>query len=188
MEALIVVDGQNDFIAGGALAVPGGDAVIPLVNGLQANFQLIAATRDWHPPDHGSFAANHPGKHPGDLIELEGLKQTLWPVHCVQNTPGADFAPGLNRDRWAKVVLKGTDANIDSYSGFYDNGHRKATGLGEYLRRKGVSTVFIAGLAHRLLCQVHRAGCTGLGVCNPCGPGLLPGCRSESGRRGRRDQ
>ena len=147
MEALIVVDVQNDFIAGGALAVPGGDAVISLVNRLQARFQLIAATRDWHPSDHGSFAANHPGKQPGDLIELGGLKQALWPVHCVQNTPGADFAPGLNRDRWAKVVLKGTDANIDSYSGFYDNGHRKATGLGEYLRRKGVSTVFVAGLA-----------------------------------------
>ena len=147
MEALIVVDVQNDFIPGGALAVPGGDAVIPLVNRLQARFQWITATRDWHPPDHGSFAANHPGRHPGDSIELEGLEQTLWPVHCVQNTPGADFAPGLNRDRWAKVVLKGTDANIDSYSGFYDNGHRKATGLGEFLRQKDVSRVFVAGLA-----------------------------------------
>jgi len=147
VEALILVDIQNDFVAGGALAVPGGDEVVPLVNRLQARFGLIAATRDWHPPDHGSFAANHSGKSPGDSVELGGLEQTLWPVHCVQNTPGADFAPGLNRDRWAKVVFKGTDATIDSYSGFYDNGHRKATGLGDYLRREGVRTVFVAGLA-----------------------------------------
>lgn len=147
MEALVVVDIQNDFIPGGALAVPGGDEVIPRVNRLQTGFELIAATRDWHPPDHGSFAANHPGKCPGDSIELEGLEQALWPVHCVQNTPGADFAPGLNRDRWAKVILKGTDAGIDSYSGFFDNGHRMATGLGDYLRQMGVSTVFVAGLA-----------------------------------------
>ncbi len=147
MEALIVVDVQNDFIPGGALAVPCGDEVIPLVNRLQTRFELIVATRDWHPPDHGSFAANHPGRRVGDAIELGGLKQTLWPVHCVQNTPGADFAPGLNADRWAKVVVKGTDAEIDSYSGFYDNGHRMATGLGDYLKHKGVSTVFVAGLA-----------------------------------------
>ena len=147
MEALIVVDVQNDFIPGGALAVPGGDEVIPLVNRLQTGFELIVATRDWHPRDHGSFAANHPGKRVGDSIELGGLRQTLWPVHCVQNTPGADFAPGLNADRWAKVVVKGTDASIDSYSGFYDNGHRRATGLGDYLKHKGVSRVFVAGLA-----------------------------------------
>ena len=147
MEALIVVDVQNDFIPGGALAVPCGDEVIPVVNRLQTRFELIVATRDWHPPDHGSFAANHPGRRVGDAIELGGLKQTLWPVHCVQNTPGADFAPGLNADRWAKVVVKGADAEIDSYSGFYDNGHRMATGLGDYLKHKGVSTVFVAGLA-----------------------------------------
>lgn len=147
MEALIVVDVQNDFIPGGALAVPGGDEVIPLVNRLQTRFELIVATRDWHPPDHGSFAANHPGRRVGDSIELGGLEQRLWPVHCVQNSPGADFAPGLNRARWAKVVLKGTDAGIDSYSGFFDNGHRMATGLGDYLRQQGVRTVFVAGLA-----------------------------------------
>ena len=147
MEALIVVDVQNDFIPGGALAVPGGDEVIPLVNRLQTGFELIVATRDWHPPDHGSFAANHPGRRVGDSIELGGLKQTLWPVHCVQNTPGADFAPGLNGDGWTRVVLKGTDAGIDSYSGFFDNGHHKATGLGDYLRQEGVRTVFVAGLA-----------------------------------------
>ena len=147
MEALIVVDIQNDFIPGGALAVPGGDEVIPVVNRLQTRFELIVATRDWHPHDHGSFAANHPGKRVGDSIELGGLQQTLWPVHCVQNTPGADFAPGLNGDRWAKVVVKGTDPDIDSYSGFYDNGHRMATGLGDFLKQKRVSTVFVAGLA-----------------------------------------
>ncbi len=147
MNALILVDIQNDFIPGGALAVPGGDEVIPLVNQLQTKFKLITATQDWHPPNHASFAASHPGKHPGNSIELEGLKQILWPVHCVQNTLGANFAPGLNRDRWAKVIFKGTDPAIDSYSGFYDNGHRKATGLGGYLRERGVSTVFVSGLA-----------------------------------------
>lgn len=147
MEALIIVDIQNDFIPGGTLAVPGGDEVITVVNHLQTKFKLIAATRDWHPPDHGSFAANHRGKCPGDSIELEGLQQMLWPVHCVQNTPGANFAPGLNRERWAKIFQKGTDSKIDSYSGFYDNSHRLETGLGDYLRHNGVSTVFVVGLA-----------------------------------------
>ena len=147
MNALILVDIQNDFIPGGALAVPGGDEVISLVNRLQTKFKLITATQDWHPANHASFAASHPGKNPGDLIELEGLEQILWPVHCVQDTPGADFAPGLNQSRWAKVIFKGTDPAIDSYSGFYDNGHLKATGLGDYLRERGVGTVFVAGLA-----------------------------------------
>ncbi len=163
MEALIVVDIQNDFIPGGALAVPGGDEVVPLVNRLQTRFGLIAATRDWHPPDHGSFAANHPGKRAGDSIMLEGLNQTLWPVHCVQDTPGADFAPGLYRDRWAKVVLKGTDPRVDSYSGFYDNGHRMATGLGDYLKEEGVSTVFVAGLATDYCVKFTALDAQGLG-------------------------
>jgi nicotinamidase/pyrazinamidase len=147
MKALILVDIQNDFLPGGALAVPGGDEILPVVEQLQSRFELVVATQDWHPADHGSFAANHPGKSPGDHLELHGLPQILWPVHCVQGTPGADFAPALRQDRFARIFRKGTDATIDSYSGFFDNGHRRSTGLGEYLREQGMTDVYLAGLA-----------------------------------------
>ena len=147
MKALILVDIQNDFLPGGALAVPQGDEVIPVANQLQAKFSLVAATQDWHPPNHGSFAANHPGKKVFEQTELGGLRQTLWPVHCVQDTPGADLAAGLNRERIARIFQKGTDPAIDSYSGFFDNGHRRATGLDEWLKSKGVIDVYICGLA-----------------------------------------
>jgi nicotinamidase/pyrazinamidase len=147
MNALILVDIQNDFIPGGALAVPGGDTIIPAVNRLQPHFDLVIATQDWHPANHGSFAANHPGAAPGQKIQLDGLDQILWPVHCVQDTSGAAFAPGLDQTAWEKVFVKGTDPSIDSYSGFFDNGHRKATGLGDYLRERGVTDVTVAGLA-----------------------------------------
>src|SRR6266567_2598690 len=112
MKALILVDIQNDFLPGGALAVPDGDAVIPVANELQANFPLVVATQDWHPANHGSFAANHPGKKVFDQIELNGLRQTLWPNHCVQNTRGAELAPTLKRERIAKVFRKATDSGI----------------------------------------------------------------------------
>jgi nicotinamidase/pyrazinamidase len=147
MDALILVDVQNDFVPGGALPVPGGDAIVPLVNDLQSRFELVVATQDWHPPGHGSFAANHPGKRVYDVTELHGLPQVLWPVHCVQHTPGADFVPGLDRPRIERVFRKGTDAAIDSYSGFFDNGHRKSTGLGDYLKSRGVRSVYVCGLA-----------------------------------------
>jgi nicotinamidase/pyrazinamidase len=123
MKALILVDIQNDFLPGGALAVPDGDAVIPVANKLQSAFPLVVATQDWHPAQHGSFAASHPGKKVFEQIELNGLPQTLWPVHCVQGTRGAELAAELNRDRIANVFPKGTDAGIDSYSGLFDNGH-----------------------------------------------------------------
>lgn len=147
MKALILVDLQNDFLPGGALAVPDGDAVIPVANQLQALFPLVVATQDWHPANHGSFAANHPGKRVFEQINLHGLLQTLWPVHCVQGTSGAALAAALECDRIAKVFPKGTDAGIDSYSGFFDNGHRKPTGLGEWLKAQGVAEVFVCGLA-----------------------------------------
>lgn len=147
MNALIIVDIQNDFLPGGALAVPHGDEVIPVVNRIQSRFDLVVATQDWHPPDHGSFAANHPGKMIYDQVELNGLPQTLWPVHCVQNTPGAELAPHLDRSRIAKVFRKGTDPRIDSYSGLFDNGHRKSTGLGEWLKERGITEAFVCGLA-----------------------------------------
>jgi len=147
MKALILVDIQNDFIPGGALAVPHGDEVVPVANRLQKHFDLVIATQDWHPANHGSFAANHPGKNPGDVIVLNGLEQVLWPVHCVQETIGAEFVPDLDTERITKVFQKGTDPAFDSYSGFFDNGSRHATGLGNYLNEKGTGDVFLMGLA-----------------------------------------
>ncbi len=147
MKALILVDIQNDFLPGGALAVPDGDAVIPVANKLQSAFPVVVATQDWHPANHGSFAASHPGKKVFEQIELNGLPQTLWPVHCVQNTTGAELARALVRERIAKVFPKGTDPNIDSYGGLFDNGHRRSTGLGEWLKAQRVTEVFVCGLA-----------------------------------------
>ena len=146
--ALVLVDLQNDFIPGGSLAVREGDAVIPVANAVQKKkFDLIVATQDWHPKDHGSFASNHRGKHPGDMIELGGLQQVLWPDHCVQGSRGAQFHPVLDRARVTKVFRKGTDKEIDSYSTFFDNAHRKSTGLGEYLQEQKVTDVYLLGLA-----------------------------------------
>lgn len=147
MRALIIVDLQNDFVKGGALAVPEGETLAPLINKLQQNYDLVVATQDWHPADHGSLVTNHPGHQVGEVIDLNGLQQILWPAHCVQGTSGADFVPGLDRDRWAAVFRKGTDPGIDSYSGFFDNGRRKATGLGDYLKERGVTEVHVLGLA-----------------------------------------
>ncbi len=126
--ALILVDIQNDFCPGGSLAVKEGDRIVPVVNELQKRFPLIVATKDWHPVGHSSFAS-------------------LWPPHCVQETAGAEFVPGLDTSRVARVFLKGTDMEIDSYSGFFDNEHQRATGLGDYLKERGVTDVTIAGLA-----------------------------------------
>jgi nicotinamidase/pyrazinamidase len=147
MKALIIVDVQNDFCPGGALAVRKGDRIVPVINRILPQFDLVVATRDWHPPHHGSFAANHPGRQPGDMTELAGLPQVLWPVHCVAGTPGADLHPALDRSRIAHVVHKGTDPAIDSYSGFFDNGRRAATALECILRDHHVEEVYVCGLA-----------------------------------------
>ena len=147
MNALIIVDLQNDFLPGGALAVPHGDEVIPIANELQRHFDFVLATQDWHPPDHGSFAANHPGKKPGDRIILDGIEQILWPVHCVQNTHGAEFASSFDTSRIAHVFHKGTERNIDSYSTFFDNAHRRHTGLANFLDKRGVKDIYLMGLA-----------------------------------------
>jgi nicotinamidase/pyrazinamidase len=146
-EALIVVDVQNDFIPGGALAVPEGDLIVPVANQMMGRFDLVVATQDWHPPDHGSFASRYPGKRPGDFVELNGRQQILWPDHCVAHSSGAAFVSGLDVDGIAHVVRKGMDKRVDSYSGFFDNDHRKTTGLGEYLRNQAVDQVAIMGLA-----------------------------------------
>lgn len=147
MTALVVVDVQNDFLPGGALAVPAGDEVIPVANRVIPWFETVVATQDWHPTDHGSFALNHPGRRRGDLVDLDGIPQILWPVHCVQETWGARFADALDAPRFAAVFRKGTDPRIDSYSGFFDNGHRRETGMARWLRERGVEDVVILGLA-----------------------------------------
>lgn len=147
MRALILVDIQNDFCPGGALEVPRGDEVVAIANALQARFELVVATQDWHPANHGSFAANQPGRNPFDVGQLAGLSQVFWPVHCVQATRGAEFHAQLDLQRVARVFPKGTDPAIDSYSGFFDNNKRKSTGLGEWLRERGVGTLAVCGLA-----------------------------------------
>lgn len=147
MRALLLIDIQNDFLPAGALAVPNGDAVVPVANALMPQFGLVVATQDWHPADHASFASQHPGRQPGDVIELGGGPQILWPDHCVQNSSGAALAPALDRSRIDHVVRKGTDRRIDSYSGFFDNDHRKGTGLADLLRGLGVTEIVVVGLA-----------------------------------------
>jgi len=163
MDALILVDIQNDFLPGGPLEVPEGDAVVPVANRLLQRFDLAVATRDWHPPDHGSFAANHLGKEPGDTVLLAGLAQHLWPVHCVQNTAGAEFPAQLDTERIDRIVDKGTEPDVDSYSGFFDNGHRRSTGLEDYLRERGVDTVHIAGLATNICVEATALDACQLG-------------------------
>jgi len=151
MKALLLVDIQNDFLPGGALAVPAGEQVIPVANRLIQQFRsagdLVVATQDWHPPGHSSFASQHEGHEPGEVIELDGLEQILWPDHCVQHTPGAAFPDDLAIDKADKIIPKGTDPAIDSYSGFFDNGHRKDTGLDDWLKQRGIHDLTIVGLA-----------------------------------------
>lgn len=146
-QALLLVDIQNDFMPAGALPVPRGDEVVPVVNRLMPVFDCVVASQDWHPPGHMSFASSHPGRAPFELTQVDGLEQILWPDHCVQDSNGAGFVADLNTAGIDHVIRKGTDPRIDSYSAFHDNGHRKATGLSEYLQARGVRDVFIAGLA-----------------------------------------
>ena len=147
MNALIMVDVQNDFMPGGTLAVPDGDAIVPIINALQRHFDLIVATQDWHPHNHASFASNHEGRKPFDEIDLHGIRQTLWPVHCVQGSHGASFHPELNMKSVESVIRKGMVPEIDSYSAFFDNDHKKRTGLAGYLREREATNLFFCGLA-----------------------------------------
>ncbi|MBP7635641.1 bifunctional nicotinamidase/pyrazinamidase, partial [Candidatus Ozemobacteraceae bacterium] len=147
MRGLILVDLQNDFMPGGALAVSRGDETVEIANRLIPAFEFVVATQDWHPADHGSFAASHAGRKPGDVIELAGLQQILWPPHCVQDTPGAAFHRDLDSGGLRNVIRKGTHRDVDSYSGFFDNGGRHDTGLADLLRGHGVSDLFVMGLA-----------------------------------------
>ena len=147
-DVLLVIDVQNDFCPGGALAVPHGDEVIIPIHRVAPQFQHIVLTQDWHPPNHSSFAASHPGKQPYDSIELAYGTQTLWPPHCVQGTPGADFNPSLNLPRAELILRKGFRPQIDSYSAFFENDRSTPTGLAGYLRERGFARVFLAGLAY----------------------------------------
>ncbi|MCE9553575.1 MAG: bifunctional nicotinamidase/pyrazinamidase [Planctomycetes bacterium] len=147
MNALMLVDLQNDFMPGGALAVAEGDRVVPIANRLMPRFDVVVATQDWHPAGHCSFASQHPGKSPGDVVNLGGVQQVLWPDHCVQGSTGAELHRELNQAEIDHVVHKGTDAGIDSYSDFYDNQRIRATGLTDYLRKRGVTDVYVMGLA-----------------------------------------
>ncbi|HSI71264.1 MAG TPA: bifunctional nicotinamidase/pyrazinamidase [Gillisia sp.] len=147
MKTLIIIDMQIDFIPGGSLAVPKGDEVIGVINRLQEKFDLVIATQDWHPPGHSSFASSHSGKKEFEKILWEGREQILWPEHCVQNTPGAQFHPHLETSGIEAIFRKGTDPNIDSYSGFFDNASLKSTGLSGFLNEKGVKELYFCGLA-----------------------------------------
>jgi nicotinamidase/pyrazinamidase len=144
--ALLLVDIQNDF-CNGSLAVPHAQEIISVVNNLTKKFEYIIATQDWHPADHLSFAVNHKGKQIGEIIDLEGVEQILWPAHCVQHSFGAQFHPQLNVESISKIFQKGTDRTIDSYSAFFDNAKKNSTGLHDYLQREGFKTLFIVGLA-----------------------------------------
>lgn len=144
---LLLVDIQNDFLPDGALGVTEGDAVVSIANRLMPVFDHVVASQDWHPADHLSFATHHAGGEPFQVTELDGLEQILWPVHCVQGTPGAGFASALNVGGIDRVVRKGLEPRIDSYSAFFDNGHRRATGLVDYLRDIGANQLFVMGLA-----------------------------------------
>ncbi|HEY0073728.1 MAG TPA: bifunctional nicotinamidase/pyrazinamidase [Abditibacteriaceae bacterium] len=147
MKALIIVDVQNDFCPGGALAVVDGDVVVPVINRMQGKFDLVVATQDWHPPDHASFASNHANRTIGELININGHPQVLWPDHCVQGSEGAALRADLEQSKIARVFQKGQNREVDSYSGFFDNGHQIATGLGDYLNEAKVDEVYLCGLA-----------------------------------------
>jgi len=145
--ALIVIDVQNDFCPGGALAVPGGDEIVPGINALMAEFPAVILTQDWHPAGHSSFASQHPGKEPMEMTEMPYGPQVLWPDHCVQGSDGAAFHPDLNTDRADLIIRKGFRPEIDSYSAFFENDHTTPTGLEGYLRTRGISHLTMVGLA-----------------------------------------
>ena len=147
MKTLVIIDIQNDFLENGSLEVPYGNDVIEPINQIINNYALVIATKDWHPPDHVSFASNHPGKKIGDIVNVDNLDQILWPDHCVQESKGSDFPITLNSNKINKIIYKGTNSKIDSYSGFHDNGKIRSTGLSDFLKTNNVTSVDYVGLA-----------------------------------------
>lgn len=156
MKALILVDVQRDFMPGGRLPVEGGDQIIPVINRIIERYPLVAVTQDWHPKGHASFASSHPGKKPFDIIDLDGLEQTLWPDHCQWGSEGAGFPDSLQLDTAVAIFRKGVERRVDSYSGFFDNGRKRKTGLAEWLKAMNVDTVHVAGLAAEI-CVAYTA-------------------------------
>jgi len=147
MKALVIIDVQNDFLINGSLEVSSANDVIEPINEIIKNYTLVIATKDWHPLDHVSFVSNHPGKKIGDVVKVNNLDQILWPEHCVQESKGSDFPTTLNFETINKIIYKGTNSLIDSYSGFYDNGKIRSTGLSDYLIAKNVISIDCVGLA-----------------------------------------
>ena len=146
MKALVIIDVQNDFLLNGSLEVPNGNDVIEPINEIISNYKLVVATKDWHPLDHVSFASNHPGKDIGEIIKVNNIDQILWPEHCVQESRGSDFPTTLNFKTINKIIYKGTNSQIDSYSGFHDNGKIHSTGLSDYLKANNVTSIDYVGL------------------------------------------
>ncbi len=181
MNTLILVDIQNDFCPGGALAVEEGDRVVAVANTAMDLFDLVVATQDWHPANHGSFAANHPGVEVGHLGELGGLPQVFWPVHCVGGTQGAEFHPSLRVEGIHRVFPKGTDPTIDSYSGFFDNGGTRSTGLGDFLESQGANRVYVMGLATDYCVRYTAEDAQSLGLETGL---IVDGCRGVDLRPG----
>lgn len=174
-DALIVIDVQTDFCPGGALAVAGGDAVVPVVNALMDRFATVVLTQDWHPAGHASFASSHPGAAPFASIAMPYGDQTLWPDHCVQGTPGAAFHPGLRTDPAALILRKGMNRGIDSYSAFFENDRTTPTGLAGWLRDRGVTALTFAGLATDYCVAWSALDAARLGFAAAV---HLPGCRA----------
>ena len=146
MKALVIIDVQNDFLINGSLEVPSGNDVIEPINEINKNYVLVVATKDWHPLDHVSFVNNHPGKKIGDVVKVNNIDQILWPEHCVQESRGSDFPTTLNLEAINNIIYKGTNSQIDSYSGFYDNGKIRSTGLSDYLKANNVTSIDYVGL------------------------------------------
>ena len=147
MNALILIDIQNDFLPGGSLEVPKGDEIIDNVNSIMDNYNIVVATKDWHPKNHISFASNHKNKKVGQKIKINNLDQMLWPDHCIKDSKGSEFPEKLDSHKIHKIFYKGVDSNIDSYSGFYDNGKIRSTGLSNFLKKSNINQVDIVGLA-----------------------------------------
>jgi nicotinamidase/pyrazinamidase len=164
-DALLVVDVQNDFCPGGALAVPDGDSVVPVINRISRAFPIVVATQDWHPKGHISFASRHEGKNPFEVIEIRGTEQVLWPDHCVEGTPGADFHQRLDATVVRFVLRKGMNREVDSYSAFVENDRKTTTGLAGLLRELGVQRIFVSGLATDV--------CVRATALDGCGAGFL---------------
>lgn len=185
MDCLLLIDLQNDFMPGGPLAVPGGDEVIPVANRLASRFEHVLCSQDWHPRNHGSFASQHPGRAPGEIVDLDGVRQILWPDHCVRDSIGADFHRDLDRGLLTTVFRKGVDRDLDSYSAFFDNDHRRSTGLGEHLRSIGAESVWLMGLATDYCVKFSALDAVGFGFRTTVIP---DGCRGIDLKPGDIDQ